>query len=292
VAIYFRSMPPIMMDRDTPDAVDENGTPKRYCSKCGEEKLLTTEFFSRDKNRADGFRSDCKACNRAYRAANRERTAEYNRAWYRANPEYHRVYYEANRAHIIKYNCQRNKTSKVRIAARAWKQANKVRIAERKRAHYRANLEHYRAYYEANREQISERRRALYRANPDKVRMRDQRRRARKKALPASYTEADWIYVLDYFNHCCAVCGRQLKDLFGTHTAAMDHWIPLTATNCPGTIPENIVPLCHGQNGCNNKKGNRNALEFLELTYGKKKAKAILKRIEDYFEVVRQKKPS
>lgn len=114
------------------------------------------------------------------------------------------------------------------------------------------------------------------------------RRSARKRDLPDAFSQDDWQRALDYFNGCCAICGRQLTNLFGTHTAAADHWIPLNAADCPGTVPTNMIPLCHGEGGCNNRKKDRHPVEFLESTLGKRRASNILKRVNDYFDMVRQ----
>lgn len=49
----------------------------KTCAKCGETKPATTEFFGRDKAILDGLKPGCKACQKAYRAANAERDAAY-----------------------------------------------------------------------------------------------------------------------------------------------------------------------------------------------------------------------
>lgn len=66
-----------------------------------------------------------------------------------------------------------------------------------------------------------------------------------------------------------------------------DHFIALTDTrpNNPGTVPTNIVPSC---GICNDSKGNKNAAEWLIAKFGKRRAYAILKRIEIYFEWVKE----
>jgi hypothetical protein len=99
------------------------------------------------------------------------------------------------------------------------------------------------------------------------------------------FSRRDWIACLEYFNHCCAVCGRQLKDLFGEHTAAADHWIPLTVGGANNK--SNIVPLCHsskkGGKGCNNSKANKHPDKWLEQRFTDAEAKKIKERIEGYF---------
>lgn len=117
--------------------------------------------------------------------------------------------------------------------------------------------------------------------NNGKVKTQYQRREARKKGLPDQISAADWKRALDHFEHRCAVCGRP-PGLW--HTLAMDHWIPLANPSCPGTIPQNIVPLCHGLGGCNNLKGKQDPQTWLVKQYGVKKAEKIMARIKTYFD--------
>lgn len=124
--------------------------------------------------------------------------------------------------------------------------------------------------------------------HPDKVRIREQNRRARQNALPAGLTSDEWNFALEYFEHQCAVCGRPAGFW---HTLAQDHWIPITSDrkDNPGTVASNVIPLCHGFDGCNNSKHNHDPHEWLVSVYGKRKANQINKRIEAYFIIVRER---
>lgn len=150
-----------------------------------------------------------------------------------------------------------------------------------------------REWQKANPEKVSSHVSRWQKANPEKAkklqRIAAMKRRTRKEGLPSGLTIQDWQRALDYFNGYCAVCGRQLKDLFGTHTAAADHWIPITyeGADNPGTVATNIVPLCHGIDGCNNHKSAKLPDVWLKEQFGTRKANIILKRVEDYFEWVR-----
>lgn len=115
--------------------------------------------------------------------------------------------------------------------------------------------------------------------NPDVFTEKEQRRRAKKNKLPASFTIDDWDRCVAYFNGCCAVCGRP-PGLW--HTLAQDHWIPVVKGG--GYTTSNIVPLCHGIDGCNNSKKAKDANEWLLERFGKRKANNIAHRIESYFE--------
>lgn len=209
----------------------------------------TKYFYMRETGR---FRQDCIECVKARIAEN----------------------YQKNRARYDAYHTQ-------------WRDANRDYLRERTRKWRNNNLElareSNRRYQAKNIEQIRIKNRRYQRENLDKAYVSWQRRRARKHSLPDCFTLADWQRALEYFNGCCAVCGRQLNDLFGEHTAAMDHWIPLSSPDCPGTVPTNIVPLCHGVGGCNNSKSNSEPVKWLEWKHGKRKARQIERRINEYF---------
>lgn len=157
-------------------------------------------------------------------------------------------------------------------------QKNKSKINERNKKWSKENSEFVREY---NRKwgKLNKTKRDAYKANY----------RARKHSLPETLTKDDIDNMLDYFNHSCAVCERPF-DLFTR--PELDHWIPLTSADCPGTIPTNIVPLCGNRHGfvsytaCNPSKSNKDAEQWLIDKYGKTKAKRILKQINKYFEFI------
>ena len=106
------------------------------------------------------------------------------------------------------------------------------------------------------------------------------RRQARIRNLPDNFIAADWERALAYWKGCCAVCGRP-PGLW--HTLAPDHWIPLASPDCPGTISANIVPLCHGQGGCNDSKAGKEARQWLITKLGKRKGLHQYRQIQTYF---------
>lgn len=111
-----------------------------------------------------------------------------------------------------------------------------------------------------------------------------QKRRATKRLLPKTFSQRDWDTALVYFEGRCAVCNHP-QGLW--HTIAQDHWIPVSLGG--GYTADNIIPLCHGKGGCNNSKGKKHPETWLTERYGTRKAKQILKRIDDYFEWVKQR---
>jgi predicted HNH restriction endonuclease len=118
------------------------------------------------------------------------------------------------------------------------------------------------------------------------MRINGHNRQARKRSLSNTFTPTQWQQALDYFNGCCAVCGNQLKDLFGEVTVHADHWIPLTSSECPGTIATNMICLC---NKCNLSKHNTMPVVWLRRRYSERKARQIEKRIAEYFEWLRKR---
>lgn len=281
----------------------------KTCTKCGDTLLATAEYFYRDKKGKYGLVAVCKQCKKPYqyeyRQKNKDKAAEYHLEYYQTNSDKikarSREYYQANLKKVAEYR-QKNaariaeisheyrqkNAAKIAETTRKYRQENKAKVVEWGREWRKNNKEkrdeYQREYRQKNVDSIAEQKREYRQNNLVKSRIAESRRRARKRNLPDTFTHDQWLECLEYFNHCCAVCERQLNDLFGEHKAAMDHWKPLSSKECTGTVPENIVPLCHGIDGCNNSKGSKLPDQWLKDTYGIRKAKAILKRIDDYFE--------
>jgi predicted restriction endonuclease len=237
-------------------------TPQKTCTKCGQSFPATAEYFHTDRGRKDGLTPSCKQCAHEYYLANRDKKLEYARVYQQANPD------------------------KVREYKREYRQINQDTIAEYMREYRQANRdekrEKDRAYQQANKEHIRKQKREYKQANPDKVRISKQRRRARKANLPDTFTERQWLECLEYFNYCCAVCGHQLRDLFGDVKPHADHWIPVSYEDGdnPGTTADNMVCLC---SECNLDKNAKHPEQWLIEKFGKRKAVQILERIQTYF---------
>lgn len=234
--------------------------PVKTCSKCGEAKPATAEYFCLRKGR---LFAQCLACR-----------SEYDKAYWQANRE--------KRLTQKKTSYEQNRDD-VRAQSKRWRIANPDKVKAANKAWYEANrdraADNNRKWVSVNREKKNEISYRWKRSNPSIVRAGLQRHVARKRNLPSQLTKEDWRYTLDYFDSRCAVCGRPAGIW---HHLAMDHWIPIVSPDCPGTVPWNIVPLCGGAGGCNNSKSDRNAAEWLIGKFGKRKGLAILRRIEAY----------
>ena len=97
----------------------------RKCTKCGEEKPETTEYFHRAKSCRGGLHTICKVCRyKAYRrwgAENPEKEREKRRRWRAENPEKAR---EAVR------RWQAENPEKAREAVRRWQAENPEKVRE------------------------------------------------------------------------------------------------------------------------------------------------------------------
>ena len=227
-------------------------------------EILAQQARSRAKHRQSIRERDAKR-----REANRETIRARDREAYAANPEPKKVRSRtrwAEKKDILNpirnaKNAENPFPSRARSAQ--WQTANR----RRKTARDKVN-------------------RAL---NPTPHRVRNGRRRAKKLLLPDTWTPEQCQFMHAYWQHSCAVCGNQSGFFW---RLANDHWIPLTSDNCPGTVADNMIPLCHGQGGCNNSKHDTEPHAWLLARYGKQKTAKIEKAIAAYFTEVHRRFPS
>lgn len=282
----------------------------KVCSKCGEEKPATTEYFSRHKKEKDGLNGWCKKCtskaNRDRYEANRDEILAKQAARRATNPEKvkaaKKAEYQRNKDKYIdranawiannrelfnergrkRYSANRDKESERKKRARSADPEAKEKDRQRRSRNRAGIVKARRKYTEANKDKVSASRKKYIEANPDVARAYKQRRRARKLGLPDNFTAQDWRNCLDYFNGCCAVCDRPLYGIL--HKPHCDHWVPLAHPDCPGTIVGNMICLCGGSDGCNQSKGGKHPNIWLKERFGDRKSKQIAKKIQAYFD--------
>lgn len=144
----------------------------------------------------------------------------------------------------------------------------------------------HRQYWQENREHLNAWQRNHYDEHPELFSVNYQRRQARLKNLPSTFTNEDWVKCLNYWYGCCAYCGNQRK-LWQTKLAK-DHFVP--AIKSGGFTPDNILPACNGIDGCNQSKREQDAYEWMVTKFGTKHANARMRLIQAYFESVVPKK--
>lgn len=163
---------------------------------------------------------------------------------------------------------------------------NPKKRSEYRRNYYRLHslkrLAYQRNYQQSNADRVRKYQSDYRHKNPDKARQLKQRTLARKRNLPATFTEKHWNFSIAYFNGACAYCGNGVS-MFDLHkTLHREHHVPVSAGG--GYTPDNIVPACQS---CNLSKKDNDPIEWCLMKYGKRKGSAVLKRINEYFEAVR-----
>lgn len=262
----------------------------KRCTICKQLKPATYEYFCKRSSRPDGLNYECKSCAQLrvaqWRRNNPERKRQSNREYREANVDsirqYKQEWRERNREYVRAFDKERyqQKREVIKARIRSWYQRNKTEVRK-----------YHRERYQKLKPEIRVQAQKWKVANPDRVRISGERRRARERNLPRQFTFMDWQRALEYFDYRCAICRRSAD--FWTLLVA-DHWIPLSSPICPGTVPQNMIPLCHarpdspaGQPCCNNSKSNKSPEAWLIEKYGELEAAEILGRIQQYFEVVK-----
>lgn len=258
--------------------------PTKRCGICGEEYPLTREYFHRSSSNKDGFHTYCISCAVKYSEERRRQKGQkpYKRSskpgykictqCERELPATTEYFYKKKLGHYGLDSrckeCRKYDNEKRKDYNRDYHQKHGQKRRAQNRERGKKNRPKLREYYRNWRYQ-----------NPDKANLSSELRRARKLSLPYDFTIEDWQKAQEYFNHCCAVCGRPPGNGF---YLAKDHWIPITKGG--GTTTDNIVPLCHAERGssggCNNTKHNRMPEVWLVERFGDEQAKAILEKIE------------
>jgi 5-methylcytosine-specific restriction endonuclease McrA len=257
-----------MHHKHTPDAPQ-----LKQCTKCREFKPATAEFFTRAKRGKFGFRAQCKACERAYRVANREHRLAVDRAYHAANRErrnaeshaYHEANKERSRAKNRAWaaaNAERNReaarsyyaANKDKVVAyrranadaiREWKRADRARKRQEKEERERQWREDHPQEYEAQlrgreerqKERISRKNRLWRINNREASRAKDTRRRIRKMKAEGNHTGDDIKRQYKAQKGRCYYCGVKVGQDYH-----VDHVIPLSRGGSNG--PENIVISC------------------------------------------------
>lgn len=276
--------------------LNANNTTFRVCRTCGKEYPLTTDYFHKHTNRLDIHCRDCVNQKLAEKRGYKQKRKKAMSApegyrcctmCFQTFPETLEYFHKAGpRLNTFCKSCAIKKVS-------AWTKDHPEYARKKSREWAKNNPERAREFVNnaraKNRFKYNEINRRSLKRHRATANARQGERRTRKRNLPHTFTPQDWQYALEYFDHSCAVCGRRAGFW---HVISQDHWLPLVNPDCPGTVPTNMVPLCHsvldGEGGCNNMKNRQLPDKWLIKTYGEKHARTILARIDAYFATVRK----
>lgn len=242
------------------------------CTKCA-RILPLDQFYPRKRT--------CKDCGRAAsREAMRKRRQEHpeivkeqkRRSYYNhlaENKVRNRARYLAEREKWLERAAQYREQNRDRL--REW-------LREYRKAYPEKQKESDRKFRERNRERIRQRDRQYRENNPVVIRLRNRSRKINLRYSVGQFCQHDWEHCLNYWHNACAVCGATASENL---IIAADHWIPLNRGG--RTDRANIVPLCHGINGCNNRKNSHMPLDWLTNQFGAEVASAKANAVAEYF---------
>ena len=258
--------------------------PLKRCPGCGETKPHSE--FSKDKARRDGLQAHCKQCRAKYRSDNADKIREGVARYRSENPA-------KVREGQARYRSENPAKERERHAR--YRSENPAKARESHARYYRKNVdkarERHARYYRKNVDKLHEYGAQWRQENPDKDRAKAHRRRATMRALPAQWTDTDAQRMLAYWGNRCAICSQHVEPNNAFYYLAQDHWIALDDPRIdnPGTVPCNILPLCHSKIGnalgCNNSKSNADPIAWLHSRYpdDPRLVAKILARIAKYF---------
>jgi len=220
----------------------------KVCTKCGEEKPATTEFFYKAKLGKYGLQATCKKCKRELFRDSRKAYREKHKEYYK---KLRKAYYEKNKEKEMQYN-------------KKWEQEHKEYVIERRRKRGYDNK-----YNQNNKDRIKEFKCNYKKSERGKLMSvkSSQKRRARECKLESSFTIKQWGKCKAYFNNTCCYCGEE-KDL------TQDHFLSLLRGG--EYTRNNIVPCC---SNCNSSKRDKDFFDWYPLQefYSKKRERRILK---------------
>ena len=245
----------------------------KQCSKCLGKKPIDAFRQAPHKNNPNYRRTACRECEKAestrYNKTHRAQRRASSKAYAAHKKQERMLYMQAWRTVHKEEQSAYNKS---------WREEHKE---ERQLYMSIYNIEH--------REEIALRTHLYNITHRMQFARYQHNRRAKEKALPDTFSDEQEQFCRQYFNYACAVCDRE--ESFDA-VLCLDHWIPFSSQLCPGNIATNIVVLCHGNGGCNNKKGRKDPGQWVTEQFGTRKAAAILKKIEAYFAAVRARFPA
>jgi 5-methylcytosine-specific restriction endonuclease McrA len=225
------------------------GKNAKICKDCG--KLLSFSEFYTKKTSKDGFRSQCKTCNKQQYQKNRENILEKAKErsqkteFKQKKKVYNDVYREKNKDTLKAKKDAYRQTEKYKIRKKIYstnyRKENKESLLRKKRD-----------YYRENKEEILRKHREYAKTEQGKAvkKQIQTRKRNRKQEIYSNLSPEEWKCILKSFDSRCAYCGSN-KDI------QQDHIIPISRGG--EHAPWNVIPCC---SDCNRRKKNSVGFEL------------------------------
>lgn len=99
---------------------------------------------------------------------------------------------------------------------------------------------------------------------------------------PKQFNTNQWKRALKHFRWHCAYCGVAFTD---DNHPTVDHVIPLSHSETPGSVITNILPACAS---CNAAKHTSEVQAWLINRFGDDHATRVLTRIQSYFQSIQE----
>ncbi|UQN06332.1 HNH endonuclease [Deinococcus sp. QL22] len=203
--------------------MDEGTTATRVCTRCGQTKGETSEFFGESRGR---LRTVCRTCNRLqdaeYKRKNADKIVEQRRR-------------TADATRLRSHRWYVNNKEKHRACVKAWHAL-----------HPGAQTEIARKWRETNREQEQQRAVRTRALSPLIGRQRTAKSKAKAKGVVVA--NVDYQALLLQYGSTCYLCGKTIQG----YELSFDHIIPFDKGGAH--IPENVRPV-HAL--CNSKKNTK-----------------------------------
>lgn len=268
-------------------------TPLKRCSRdveCAhvDGPLLpaTREYFHK---RGNGLMAQCKECRKRYhhnrrdeiliemRARyylNRDQIRAEARDRYASDPEFRRATAERNRKERLEHPEKDRERTRIRRLIKG--REKDPRSAERSRQTWSESKDEKNA--KRRTDESRSYKRLMHILRPESQKRGKLVRRARKASLPDTFSREDYAFCMNYWGNKCAITGE-------AENLELDHWIPISSSDCPGTVAQNIIPLV---SRLNRQKWNKAPAVWLFESFPEEQAREILERVQAYFDLVRK----
>lgn len=227
----------------------------RICIKCGVEKSLTE--FGLLKSSKSGRNSVCRVCRsecgKKYYKEHAEKVKTLHKKQRKEQPELVRTY---------KRKWYREHTASVKISIKRWRKKHPELIKLYGRRWRTNHLEYCRLRHSRRQKEHSEVLKIYHKKwrkeNPEKILSYKHKRRTSKSLAGGSFTGAEWLDLIKFYDHTCLRCEKKEPEIKLT----ADHVIPVVKGGT--SFISNIQPLCGPCNSTKNDKDTDYRLTFVQ----------------------------